>query len=1082
MNSLRDCRLVIALLLLTSAFVSISSLVPLPTAQGAPTLTVSPPVAPPGFGTLQSMIAVSGSGWTAAPCTITATGNILVVNSTTPTCNIVTGFLTGSIAIATTAFPGTYTLTVKDTTNTKTALFTVTRPASVRLSVSAGSAGTAVAITSAPPNTGATTTTTTATATFGGTGVFPNVDQGPCTLSSIPSGLFAPGSSCFIDSAGFLYSTQFVVNSLAAPGGYSINVTASHGDWATIGFIVFSTAAFSVHLSPNSGQNGQVIFVSASGAPPNTACSLQSSNPNLITSVTGLGGTSTGSISGTFKVGASAAGRAGGGPDNVTLICSLRTAYGNFTVLPRITLTPTASAGNQTVAFTGTGFRGDVTSCAVSSNPSANNLVLSPTGSCTFTGTGSVSGTFKVDPSKPNGIYNITVTGMLSNGLGTPPGNSTGMTTGMWNIAFANFQKVSSAFISVSPNAVSPGYGTLDGTPVTISGGGFPTGSSRSCTLSSSNASLTFASSPGVTCTISSSGTVSGSFAVAKAATPVNSTSSPCPGGTCSNYTITVTDTVTQPYPPTKPFASTLFFVLTMPNIMLNLPSGAAGTTVQITTPHKVFQPSFDAGTCTISSTPSNIITTPSCFIDISGNLVSTSFVVGNAGSGGYTITVTGLHGDFGTAIFTLTSTAPLTVNPVIGSPPLGSLPGTTVTITGSGFSLSDTSCIIAQEPNGTNNPYFISGLTCTVSGGSLSASFVVAAGATNGTYTFVVRGTPAYDIQVFGPGIPLPSTPGFKIVPRIALSPNSGPGGTQVTVTGSGFAGGFGVAACAANPPFFPVGQFLSVPGPGQLFGTLNQCTRFNDGTISGSFNVSLTAAQGAYLVVANATGTDAASAPFAVGARLLTVTPSAGGGLTFVDVTGTGFVQGDSSCALTTSSATIYVASTNVCSITNGNVEASFEVLAAAPAGVYNVIVTGSPNNDVGVGVFAVAFVTTTTTTSTSFTSTSTVTTGTTTLTSTTQVSTSLTTTTYQTTGASTETSQTFTTTTILAPTTTTYTTTFTLTTLFGTVVTTVVGTITKTLGQIIRSVESPYSDGFGLLAILIVLSPYVLRRLFD
>lgn len=348
----------------------------------------------------------------------------------------------------------------------------------------------------------------------------------------------------------------------------------------------------------------------------------------------------------------------------------------------------------------------------------------------------------------------------------------------------------------------------------------------------------------------------------------------------------------------------------------------------------------------------------------------------------------------------------------------------------------------------------------------------MVATGATNDTYTLKVKGTPAYDTQVVS----------FTIVPRIALSPDSGPGGTQVTVTGSGFKGGFGVAACAANPPSFPVGQFLSVPGPGQLFGTLNQCTRFNDGTISGSFNVSLTASQGAYLVVANATGTDAASAPFAVGARLLTVTPSAGGGLTFVDVTGTGFVQGDDSCALTTKSATIYVTNTNVCSITNGNVEASFEVLAAAPAGVYNVIVTGSPNNDVGVGVFAVAFVTTTTTTSTSFTSTSTVTTGTTTVTSTTQVSTSLTTTTYQTTGASTETSQTFTTTTILAPTTTTYTTTFTLTTLFGTMVTTVVGTITKTLGQIIRTAETPYADGFGLLAILIVLTPWALRRLLD
>ncbi|MGA8903709.1 MAG: hypothetical protein WB661_01730, partial [Candidatus Bathyarchaeia archaeon] len=237
MKTLRGFRLVIALLLVTSAFVSISSFIPLPNVQGGPTLVITPGSAPPGFGT----IAVTGSGWTpSVACTITATGNIL---ATTPPCSIDgTGFLSGSFAIATTAFPGTYTLTVKDTgANTKTASFTVSRPPYVALSVSAGSAGTAVAITSSFAPTGATTTTTTTTATFGGTGLFPNVDQGACVLTSIgppPSTvqdnkLLAPGWSCFIDSSGRLYSTQFVVAdvSTAPPGGYTINVTASHGDW-----------------------------------------------------------------------------------------------------------------------------------------------------------------------------------------------------------------------------------------------------------------------------------------------------------------------------------------------------------------------------------------------------------------------------------------------------------------------------------------------------------------------------------------------------------------------------------------------------------------------------------------------------------------------------------------------------------------------------------------------------------------------------------------------------------------------------------------------------------------------------------
>ena len=35
----------------------------------------------------------------------------------------------------------------------------------------------------------------------------------------------------------------------------------------------------------------------------------------------------------------------------------------------------------------------------------------------------------------------------------------------------------------------------------------------------------------------------------------------------------------------------------------------------------------------------------------------------------------------------------------------------------------------------------------------------------------------------------------GFKIVPRIALSPDSGTGATLVSVSGSGFRGGFGFA-----------------------------------------------------------------------------------------------------------------------------------------------------------------------------------------------------------------------------------------------------------------------------------------------
>ena len=66
MKTLRGFRLVIALLLVTSAFVSISSFIPLPNVQGVPTLVITPGAAPPGFGTMSSGVVVSGSGWAAS--------------------------------------------------------------------------------------------------------------------------------------------------------------------------------------------------------------------------------------------------------------------------------------------------------------------------------------------------------------------------------------------------------------------------------------------------------------------------------------------------------------------------------------------------------------------------------------------------------------------------------------------------------------------------------------------------------------------------------------------------------------------------------------------------------------------------------------------------------------------------------------------------------------------------------------------------------------------------------------------------------------------------------------------------------
>lgn len=77
---------------------------------------------------------------------------------------------------------------------------------------------------------------------------------------------------------------------------------------------------------------------------------------------------------------------------------------------------------------------------------------------------------------------------------------------------------------------------------------------------------------------------------------------------------------------------------------------------------------------------------------------------------------------------------AEVNLTPVVG------WPGTTVSLEGTGFTASDTSCAISSSPSG-----LISNPTCAISGGVVSGSFKVANVAT-GTYTITVTGAPFND------------------------------------------------------------------------------------------------------------------------------------------------------------------------------------------------------------------------------------------------------------------------------------------------------------------------------------------------
>ena len=124
-------------------------------------------------------------------------------------------------------------------------------------------------------------------------------------------------------------------------------------------------------------------------------------------------------------------------------------------------------------------------------------------------GGGSMTGQFTVDPAAADGLHNLVVT------------PSDGVAEGA--VPFANvFQKVSAPTIFiVSPAFGLPGFGTIGAARVMVTGGGFATSASaRSCDLLSLSpgAGPLFATTPATSCSISSAGTVTGTFAVSKTA------------------------------------------------------------------------------------------------------------------------------------------------------------------------------------------------------------------------------------------------------------------------------------------------------------------------------------------------------------------------------------------------------------------------------------------------------------------------------------------------------------------------------------------------------------------------------------
>ncbi|MBM2825642.1 MAG: hypothetical protein HW402_1306 [Dehalococcoidales bacterium] len=151
----------------------------------------------------------------------------------------------------------------------------------------------------------------------------------------------------------------------------------------------------------------------------------------------------------------------------------------------------------------------------------------------------------------------------------------------------------------------------------------------------------------------------------------------------------------------------------------------------------------------------------------------SANFVVPASASGNHTIDALSAIQSANVTEVSFYVTPAITINPANGPP------GTSITVTGSGFGASESGLAVTLD----GNPVTLSPAAPSASEkGAWSASFVMPASAA-GSRTIGASGVSSSTASV--PGVT------FAVNPAITLNPASGPPGTSITVTGSGFSNG---------------------------------------------------------------------------------------------------------------------------------------------------------------------------------------------------------------------------------------------------------------------------------------------------
>ena len=314
---------------------------------------------------------------------------------------------------------------------------------------------------------------------------------------------------------------------------------------------------------------------------------------------------------------------------------------------------------------------------------------------------------------------------------------------------------------------------------------------------------------------------------------------------------------------------------------------------------------------------------------------VTGSFVVGSVPPGQYVVQVSGNRGDFAQAVFNVTS------GPFIQLFPSKGPTGTSVSIEGTNFLSTDTTCSISSPTTSS----FITGAACSV--------FINGFGFMNVTGSFIVGNVAIgqYVVRVSGnKGDFAEAVFNVTTGPFIQLFPSKGPTGTSVNIEGSYFLSTD--TTCSISSPTTSsviTGAACSVftASSGPFLGFRN---------VTGSFLVGNVPA-GQYVIRVSGNKGDFAEAVFNVtGGPTITLSPGSGRIGIHVVVNGTGFLLTDTTCTLsspTTSSVLVGPA----CSLTlgTGRAGASF-IVGNVPPGQYVIRITGSPRGDFAEAIFNV------------------------------------------------------------------------------------------------------------------------------